>query len=212
MNFHEVRFPTAISLAASGGPERRTDIVVLGSGYEERNSRWADSKRRYDAGYGVKTLDELHDVLAFYEERRGALYGFRWKDPSDWKSCAPLATPAADDQVIGRGDGAAASFQLVKQYGAAFAPWQREILKPVTGTVKVAVDGVVQRLGRDVTVDAATGIVTFATSAVPRNGAQVTAGFEFDVPVRFETDRLEINVLGFKHGAIPSIPIVEVRL
>ena len=212
MNFHEVRFPTAIARAASGGPERRTDIVVLGSGHEERNSRWADSRRRYDAGYGVKTLDELHDVLAFYEERRGALYGFRWKDPSDWKSCPPLAQPAAADQDIGEGDGTTAAFQLVKQYGAAFAPWRRDIRKPVAGTVLVAVDGVARQIGRDVAVDAATGVVTFAPSAVPGEGARVTAGFEFDVPVRFETDRLEINVLGFTHGAVPSIPVVEVRL
>lgn len=212
MNFHDIRFPTAVSLAASGGPERRTDIVVLGSGHEERNSRWADSRRRYDAGYGVKTLDELHEVLAFYEERRGALYGFRWKDLSDWKSCAPLAEPAASDQVIGRGDGVTVTFQLVKQYGAAFAPWRREIRKPVPGTVRVAVNEVVQRVGIDVTIVEVTGVVTFAASAVPANGALVTAGFEFDVPVRFATDRLEINVLGFKHGAIPSIPIVEVRL
>lgn len=210
MSFHEVRFPTAISLAASGGPERRTDIVVLGSGYEERNSRWADSRRRYDAGYGVKTLDELHAVLAFYEERRGALYGFRWKDLMDCKSCAPSQSPAAGDQAIGTGDGATAEFQLVKMYGGAHAPWQREIKKPVAGTVVIAVGGVPQTQGVDYTVDDTTGQVTFA-SATPL-GAQVTAGFEFDVPVRFDTDRLEINVMGFKHGAIPSIPVVEVRL
>ena len=87
--FHEVRFPTAIAFGASGGPERRTDIVTLGSGFEERNSRWADSRRRYNAGYGVRTLDDLHVVLAFFEERRGRLYGFRWLDRIDWKSCAP---------------------------------------------------------------------------------------------------------------------------
>ena len=119
MNFHDVQFPTAISRGATGGPERRTDIVVLGSGHEERNSRWADSKRRYDAGYGIKTLDELYTVLAFFEERRGALYGFRWKDPSDWKSCPPLARPTPTDQVIGVGDGKRATFHLIKQYGAA---------------------------------------------------------------------------------------------
>ena len=212
MNFHDVRFPTAISMAATGGPERRTDIVVLGSGHEERNSRWADSKRRYDAGYGIKTLDQLYAVLAFYEERRGALYGFRWKDPSDWKSCPPLAGPTPRDQLIGIGDGKRVRFQLVKQYGEAFAPWRREIRKPVAGTVEVAVDGVPAVTGRAVSVDAMTGAVTFAAGAAPAAGAHVTAGFEFDVPVRFDTDRLEVNVLGFTHGTIPNIPIVEVRL
>lgn len=212
MNFHEIRFPTAISMAASGGSERRTDIVVLCSGYEERNSRWADSRRRYDAGYGVKSLDELHAVLGFYEERRGALYGFRWKDPSDWKSCAPLGQTAPTDQTIGTGDGSSAVFKLSKRYGEGFAPWTREITKPVAGTAKIAVDGVSQTEGVDFTIETATGAVTFASGRVPTEGAAVTAGFEFDVPVRFDNDRLEINVMGFKHGAIPSIPIVEVRV
>ncbi|MFT5506993.1 MAG: hypothetical protein ACI89J_000057 [Hyphomicrobiaceae bacterium] len=211
MSFHEVRFPTAISMGASGGPERRTDIVVLGSGFEERNNRWADSRRRYDAGYGVKTLDELHTVVAFYEARRGALYGFRWKDPGDWKSCAPLAVTAADDQMIGTGDGVTAALQLVKQYGQSFAPWQREIRKPVAGTVLISVDGVAQSEGTDYTVDTASGVVTFGPGAIPTIGQKVTAGFEFDVPVRFDSDRLEINVSGFKHGSIPSIPVIEVR-
>src|SRR5581483_3014062 len=121
--FHEVRFPTAIALGASGGPERRTDIVTLGSGSEERNSRWADSRRRYNAGYGVRSLDDLHAVIAFFEERRGRLYGFRWHVRADWRSCAPGATPAATDQTIGEGDGAMLAFQLVKTYGGSFAPY-----------------------------------------------------------------------------------------
>jgi uncharacterized protein (TIGR02217 family) len=212
MSFHEVRFPTEISLAATGGPERQTDIVVLGSGYEERNSRWADSRRRYDAGYGIKTLDELHTVLAFYEERRGALYGFRWKDLVDWKSCPPLADVTNADQSIGVGDATTASFQLVKHYGGGYAPWTREIKKPVAGSVVIAVDGAAQIDGVDYTLETTTGVVTFETGGTPAVGAAVTAGFEFDVPVRFDADRLEINVMSFKHGAIPSIPVVEVRI
>jgi uncharacterized protein (TIGR02217 family) len=111
--FHETRFPTAISRAAHGGPERRTDVIVLGSGAEERNARWADSRRSYNAGYGVKSLDDLHAVIAFFEERRGRLHGFRWRDPIDWKSCAPEGTPTALDQVIGTGDGTTAAFLVV---------------------------------------------------------------------------------------------------
>ena len=212
MSFHEVRFPTAISRGATGGPERRTDVVVLGSGFEERNSRWADSRRSYNAGYGVKSLNDLHAVIAFFEERRGKLYGFRWKDQSDWKSCAPEATTSALDQVIGSGTGALAAFQLKKVYGSAFQPWSRTIKKPVAGTLKVAVAGVARTLGVHFTVDAATGIVTFLAGSIPASGASVTAGFEFDVPVRFDTDKLEVNVSGFSHGAIPNIPVVEVRL
>ena len=103
--FHEVRFPTAIAFGATGGPERRTEIVALGSGHEERNGRWADSRRRYNAGYGVRSLDDLHAAVAFFEERRGRLYGFRWHDRIDGKSCAPSATPLPTDQAIGEGDG-----------------------------------------------------------------------------------------------------------
>lgn len=211
MSFHEIRFPTDISRGASGGPERRTDVVVLGSGHEERNSRWADSRRAYDAGYGVASLDDLHAVLAFFEERRGRLYGFRWKDHADWKSCPPGGTPTALDQAIGMGDGATAAFQLKKTYGGAHAPWVREIKKPVAGSVLVAVAGVVQASGIAFTVDSATGIVTFLPGFIPALEQAVTAGFAFDVPVRFDTDSLAINLQGFQHGAIPKIPIVEVR-
>jgi len=210
--FHETRFPTAIARAASGGPERRTDVVVLGSGAEERNARWADSRRSYNAGWGVKSLNDLHAVIAFFEERRGRLHGFRWRDPSDCKSCPPESTPTALDQPIGTGNGTTAAFQLVKIYGAAFNPWTRGIRKPVAGTVLVAVAGLVQTPGTAFTVDPTTGLVAFQPGNVPAAGAAITAGFEFDVPVRFDTDKLEINIQGFRHGAIPAIPIVEIRL
>lgn len=212
MAFHEVRFPTQISRGAQGGPERRTDVVVLGSGHEERNARWADSRRSYNAGYGIKSLDDLHAVIAFFEERRGRLYGFRWRDPLDFQSCAPQATPAPGDQAIGTGDGATAVFRLRKTYGSSFEPWAREIRKPVAATVRVAVAGIEVAEGSAFTIDAATGEVQFQAGHIPPSGAAVTAGFAFDVPVRFDTDRLEISLSGFQHGAIPSIPIVEVRL
>jgi len=212
MNFHEVRFPTGISLGSAGGPERRTDVVVLGSGFEERNARWADSRRAYNAGYGIRSLDDLHEVIAFFEERRGQLYGFRWHDPLDCKSASPQGPVSATDQDIGTGDGAAAVYQLVKQYGAAHLPWWRDIKKPVSGSVRIAVDGFEQTEGTAFTVDTATGLVTFLAGHIPANGASITAGFEFDVPVRFNTDKLEVNIQGFRHGAIPSIPIIEVRL
>lgn len=212
MGFHEVRFPTEISRNAHGGPERRTDVVVLGSGFEERNSRWADSRRSYNAGYGIKSLDDLHAVIAFFEERRGRLYGFRWKDHADWKSCAPGAVPSASDQAIGTGDGVRSSFQLVKSYGAGTSAWTRTIAKPVAGSVVVAVDGTAAEEGTSIVIDPLTGVVTFLPGHIPSAGARVTAGFAFDVPVRFDTDKLEINLQGFRHGAIPSIAIVEVRL
>ncbi len=212
MSFHEIRFPTAISLGAHGGPERRTDIVVLGSGHEQRNARWSASRRSYNAGYGVKTLDDLHAAIAFFEERRGRLYGFRFKDPADWRSSPPEQPPSMLDQVLGTGDGTRAAFQLVKRYGSVHAPYDRVISKPVAGTVQVAVAGIASVEGVDFDLDVTTGLVTFRAGHVPISGASVTAGFEFDVPVRFDTDKLEINVQGFRHGAIPSIPLVEIRI
>lgn len=212
MSFHEIRFPTNISRGAQGGPERRTDVVVLGSGFEERNSRWAASRRSYNAGYGIQSLDALYEVIAFFEERRGRFHGFRWRDHADWKSGPPGAATSALDQSIGVGDGTALSFQLKKLYGSVYAPFSREIKKPVAGTVKIAVDGATKTEGAHFAIDLATGGVTFEAGQAPGPGALVTAGFEFDVPVRFDTDKLEVNLSGFQSGAIPHIPIVEVRL
>lgn len=212
MSFHETRFPTRISIASSGGPERRTEVVVLGSGHEERNTRWADSRRSYNAGYGVKTRNDLHDVIAFFEERRGRLYGFRWSDRTDNKSCPPQDAPSATDQLLGTGDGSTAAFQLVKTYGGSFAPYVRRIAKPVIGTVLVALDGVAQIETTDFIVDPATGIVTFVPGKEPAAGAQVSAGFTFDVPVRFDTDELKIDLTSFEAGQIQSIPVVEIRI
>jgi uncharacterized protein (TIGR02217 family) len=206
-DFHEIRFPLDVALDASGGPEWRTDIVVLGSGREHRNARWARSRRRYDAGYGVKSLDALAAVVAFFEERRGRLYGFRWHDRLDGKSCPPSAKPGPVDQAIGTGDGARREFQLVKSYGTAHAPYQRVIAKPVDGTVRVALAGVEQIAGRDFTCDPTKGQVTFTTA--PAAGVPVTAGFEFDVPVRFDIDQLDVDLAAFTAGAIPKIPLVE---
>jgi uncharacterized protein (TIGR02217 family) len=138
--------------------------------------------------------------------------GFRWRDPLDWKSCAPNTTPSPLDQIIGTGDATTAKFQLRKTYGSSFAPWRRDIKKPVADTVKVAVAGTELVAGTDFAIDTSTGVVTFLAGHIPTDGQSITAGFEFDVPVRFDTDKLEINLSGFTSGAIPNIPIVEVRL
>jgi uncharacterized protein (TIGR02217 family) len=209
--FHEVRFPLAIGFGSTGGPERRTDVVLLASGHEERNSRWADSRRRYNAGTGVHSLADLHTLIAFFEERRGRLYGFRWRDRADWKSCAPEAIPSPVDLAIGTGDGATATFQLVKTYGSGFAPYQRGVAKPVEGTVRVAVDSDEQALGTDFSVNLTTGVITFLAGHIPAEDAIITAGFEFDVPVRFDTDRLDINLASFEAGDVPNVPVVEIR-
>jgi uncharacterized protein (TIGR02217 family) len=205
MGFHEIVFPAALSFGSMGGPERRTDIVTLGSGAEERNTPWSGSRRRYDAGLGLTTLDELHGVIAFFEARRGRLHGFRWRDALDFRSCPPMQAVSPFDQVIGTGDGVTSSFQLVKTYGDAAGSWSRRIAKPVAGSVRMGVDGV-ETTAFD--VDMTTGVVTL--DAPPGHGAEVTAGFAFDVPVRFDTDRLAISLAAFHAGEAPSIPIVEI--
>lgn len=212
MSFHEIRFPTTIALGATGGPERRTEIVVLGSGREERNSRWAHSRRRYQAGYGLRSLDDIHEVVRFFEARRGRLHGFRWKDHTDCKSGDPAAAISFSDQTIGTGDGATTVFQLVKIYQSGVNPYTRVINKPVTGLTRIALDGVEVSEGTAFTVDDTTGLVTFVGGTVPASGAVITAGFEFDVPVRFDSDFLEVNLAAFNAGDIPNIPIVEIRL
>ncbi len=210
MAFHDVRFPTGISLNASGGPERRTDIVTLASGYEERNSPWADSRRRYNAGYGVRSLNDVHTVIGFFEARGGRLHGFRFKDFSDWKSVGPQSAITPLDQLIGIGNGVVTAFQLSKSYVSGAQSYQRIIRKPVTGTVRVALDGVEQTLGSQFSVDGATGIIGFV--AAPGSGVSITAGFAFDVPVRFDSDFLDINQAAFNAGQIPAIALLEVRL
>ncbi len=206
MVFHEIRFPTAIAFHSTGGPERKTEIVTLGSGYEERNGVWAASRRRYDVGYGIKTLDDIHAVIAFFEARAGRLYGFRFKDFADFKSVAPAAAITPRDQSLGTGDGATRSFALQKTYASGPASFSRAIVKPVAGTVRVAVGGIETTA---FALDATTGVATLA--AAPAIGAVVTAGFEFDVPVRFDTDSLSVNLASFRAGEIPSIPLVEIR-
>jgi uncharacterized protein (TIGR02217 family) len=210
-SFHEVLFPLDIALKSAGGPERRTDIVAFGSGREERNARWAHSRRRYDAGYGVKTFDALQTVVAFFEERRGQLYGFRWRDRLDHSSAASASVVSPLDQLIGTGNGAQTAFQLVKTYGSTYAPYMRTIAKPVPGSVRVAVAGSEVAANTAFTCDTATGIVTFLAGHIPASGAAVTAGFLFDVPVRFDTDYLEVDLSAFAAGAIPKIPLVEIR-
>lgn len=206
MAFHDVRFPTAISLGAQGGPERRTEIVALGSGREERNAPWAHARRRYEAGYGVRSLADIETVVAFFEARMGRLHSFRWRDPIDWRSSASGGAVTATDQFIAVGDGAASAFQLVKRYLSGGIVYVRPIEAPDAASVRIAVD--VAETSAFTLGDR--GMVTL--DAPPPLGAAVTAGFSFDVPCRFDTDYLAVNLAAFGAGDIPSIPVIEVRL
>ncbi|MEN9408720.1 MAG: hypothetical protein RL216_694 [Pseudomonadota bacterium] len=210
MAFHEVRFPANLSFGSVGGPERRTEIVTLANGHEERNTPWAQSRRRYDAGLGLRSLDDVAALVEFFEARRGQLHAFRWKDWADYKSCRPSAAVSPLDQVLGTGDGERRVFPLVKAYDPFGSPFLRSVAKPVVGTVVVALSGDPAVETVDYALDAAAGTVTFVLP--PDLGVVVTAGFEFDVPVRFDTDRIAVSVASFQAGEVPSVPVVEVRL
>ena len=207
MAFHEVRFPDNISRGARGGPERRTQIVELASGDEERNASWANSRRRYDVAYGIRRADDLAAVVSFFEARNGRLHGFRFKDWGDHKSCLPSGMPSPTDQAIGTGDGATTAFQLMKRYASGSQTWLRTITKPVAGTVRVAFDGEEQLSGWS--VDTTNGVVTF--DSAPAEGVAITAGYAFDVPVRFDTDALDVTLDLERLGSITSIPLLEIR-
>lgn len=210
MAFHEIRFPANLSFGSAGGPERRTEIVTLANGFEERNTPWAHSRRRYDAGVGLRSLDDVGTLIAFFEARSAQLHGFRWKDWSDFRSCAPSTTPAPDDQQIGTGDGVTTVFQLKKTYTSGLQSYTRPICKPVAGTVVIAVENDPKIEGLEFLVNVETGEVTFTLP--PDLGTRVTAGFEFDVPVRFDTDAIQTSVASFQAGDVPTVPIVEIRI
>lgn len=210
MAFHEIRFPASLSFGSVGGPERRTEIVALTNGFEERNSPWAHSRRRYDAGMGLRSLDDMATLIAFFEARAGQLHGFRWKDWTDFNSATPGAAPRPSDQLIGEGDGQQVVFALTKAYASGDAVYRRPVLKPVEGTVMVAVGDVVLIPGEGFSVDCSTGLITLAEP--PGVGVSVRAGFEFDVPVRFDTDRIAVSVANFQAGELPHVPVIEVRI
>ncbi len=197
-SFHEVRFPEDIAYGSSGGPEYSTDIVITASGYEQRNINWQDARAVYNVAHGVKTSAQLDTLLAFFRARKGRAYAFRFKDWGDY---------SASSQQIGIGDGETTSFQLLKTYSSGGITQVRDIKKPVDNSVDIYVNSVLITSG--LTVDNTSGIVTF-TSA-PEEGAIITANFEFDVPVRFDTDRLSASLDSYGVHSWNDIPLVEVR-
>lgn len=206
--FHEVRLAQDISYGASGGPQFLTSVVEMASGHEQRNREWAEARNIYDIGLGLRSENDLSELLSFFRARAGRANGFRYKDWLDFKSSMPDQTSADTDQQIAIGDGMEVSFQLTKTYDSGGTTHVRNITKPVLGTVAIALDNVTQGSGWQ--VDVTTGIVTF--DVAPAAGIFITAGFEFDVPVRFSEDFLAITLESFQAGHIPSISLIEVRI
>jgi uncharacterized protein (TIGR02217 family) len=196
--FHEVQFPPDISYGASGGPRYSTSIVTTVSGHERRNANWAMARGRWNVAHGLKKREQVAALIAFFRARRGRAYGFRYKDWTDYQALA---------QALGVGDGSRKIFQLVKHYPSGGVAESRVIAKPVVGTVTLYRDGLEATSGW--TVDTTTGLVSFGTA--PAVGIQVTADFTFDVPVRFDSDQMDVTIETYQLGSWGKIILLEVR-
>ena len=199
MAFHEVQFPNAIAYGATGGPEFATSVVATASGYEQRNINWSAARGRWDVASGLKKQTQLDTLIAFFRARKGRAYGFRFKDWTDFKATA---------QALGSGNGTIKTFQLIRTYSSGGNIDVRTITKPVAGTVKVYLAGVLQASGWS--VNTVTGVITFTNA--PGNGVSVSADYEFDVPVRFDTDRMAVTIEQINLHQWSGIPIVEIRV
>lgn len=197
--FHEVQFPPKIAYGATGGPEFNTTVATTLGGFEQRNVNWQKARGRWDISTGVKSKADMDAVIAFFRARFGKAYGFRFKDWSDYQGAG---------ESLGTGDDLETQFQLVKNYASGSFFYQRDIKKPVSGTVKIYLDSVLQMSGY--AVDHATGVVTF--NVAPGIAVAVNADFEFDVPVRFDTDTLGARAEGPGLFVWDTIPIVELRI
>ncbi len=199
MAFHEIRFPDDIAYGATGGPEFATSVVATASGFEQRNINWSSARGRWDVASGLKRQTQLDALLAFFRARKGRAHGFRFKDWTDYKATA---------QALGSGNGTITTFQLIRTYSSGGATDVRTITKPVAGMVKVYLAGVQQASGWS--VNTTTGVITFSTA--PGNNVAVSADYEFDVPVRFDTDRMAVTIEQINLHQWSGIPIVEIRI
>jgi uncharacterized protein (TIGR02217 family) len=204
--FDDVAFPLSIGREASLAPAFSTQIVEAPSGHERRSSDWADARLSFDAGPGVRSEADIATLIAFFRARRGAARGFRFADPYDDRSCGLGEAPGPLDQRLGVGDGVKAEFPLQRFYGPGEEAQVRRISRPVAGSIRVAVDGIESTSGWS---HAGLGVIAFDDA--PAEGAVLTAGYRFDVPVRFAEDRLDINRVTFAAGEAPSVPLVEIR-
>jgi len=203
--FDDVSFPLALGRGSMVMPEFSTSITVTASGHEHRNTVWSDARLKFDVGPGVRSEAELGTLIAFFRARRGAARGFRLRDPNDFSSQSMTGTTTAFDQLLGTGDGAETAFPIVKHYGNDGDAQRRRITRPIPASVKASVDGIERR---DFTLDPL-GVIRF--DIAPSIGADVRAGFLFEVPVRFAEDRLEISSIAFAAGEAPSVPLIELR-
>lgn len=197
-DFHEIQFPTDISYGSAGGPEFSTEIVVLSSAHEKRNINWTYPRERWQVAYGVKKQSQLDALRDFFYICKGRAIGFRFKNPDDY---------IGTTQELGEGDDSIVDFQLVKIYSSGGQTLTRKITKPVSGSVTVFINNVEQESGWS--IDTTTGIITF--SSAPSPAEVVTATFQFDVPMRFDTDYFPVNLANLQARAA-DFQVVEIRI
>lgn len=208
MAFDEIQIPLRIGFGSTGGPSFSTEIITVDGGYERRNQNWSQARRHYDASTGLRSAQDVATLSGFFYARAGRARGFRLKDWSEFTSASDgVSAPSFDDQIIGTANGTDTQYPLIKTYSSGSISHAREIKKPVSGTLTIGFDGVEQTSGWS--VDATSGMVTFASA--PASGVVISAGYEFDVPVRFDTDQLGLNATDFLHVRV-AIPIIEVRV
>ena len=204
MSFDDVRLPVYVERGARGGGRFKTQIVSLSSGYEKRNRQWSKARMRWDIGYGIQDQDDYEDIIEFFYARQGMYQGFRFKDWTDFR-----VGTTSNPQTIGTGDNSETSFKAIKTYASGTSTYSRRLFKLVSGSISMYLDSVLQDPA-DYSVDVDTGTITFL--AAPAKSVDVGIVAEFDVPVRFDTDELDLEVDLEDAASVPSIPVVELKL
>lgn len=196
-HFLEIQFPTDIAYGVAGGPEFYTDVITSSSGYEQRNINWYYARCKYNLAPAIKDKEQLDRLLAFFRICQGKALGFRFKDWSDYQ---------INNNLIAIADGITSSFQLIKRYSFLDQSIVRKISKPVPNTIKVYCSN----LSEIPEINYSTGQIKFTKT--PEKGAEIRADGEFDVPVRFDIDKLATSIESYEVYSHQEIPLIELKI
>lgn len=203
--FIDELFPVTISKDAESSVAYSTTVVTAKSGRKQKNKNWEYPLNTYDVSFGIRAMQDLEEVVNFFHVAEGKANYFRFKDWADYKSCSVMLQPSSTDQVIGVGDSLQTDFQLVKNYTIGGTTKVRKITHPLINTLEVAIDGVsttAYSMGDN-------GLIKF--NSAPSSNSQITAGYEYHVPVSFADDTISTQMDNYNNGNI-SLNLVEVRL
>ena len=124
-------------------------------------------------GPGVRSLDDLHDVLAFFEARRGSLHAFRFRDPFDMESCRPgRRRRSRSTRRWAPATAPTARFRLVKTYGEGDGCLSDALIAQAGGPGRCGSRSTGARTSSpdDSSFDDATGEMVFAAAQRARRG------------------------------------------